>query len=1351
MNKDRFKEYYIGLDIGTNSVGWAVTYPNYSIPKFNKKSMWGVRKFEAADTAESRRMYRSARRRLKRRKARLDFLRAQFEEEINKIDPKFFERLDNSDLHHEDKTLDTKNSLFDDKNFKDVDYHEKYPTIYHLRKELMYSDEYHDPRLVYLALHHILKYRGHFLFEGNLKSENNFEKLLTEFNDWTFNIFDSYMFNLNQELVNSIENQLKNRDITNSDKQKWLKKQINTEVSAEVKKSFEQLTRAISGMKITDLGAIFFEKELEDKYQLELNSENIEEQIDELSFLTEDEKNLVLKAKAILDWSMLEEILRGKENISDAKVQSYEEHGKDLKLLKSVLKSDVKAFKEMFADENSDKNYVAYIGKSIKTANKSTIDYETFKKFVATKIKQIDDPKVKIIEEKLDNGTFMPKQRVGTNGVIPHQLHLNELVLILSNASKYLEFLRDVDDTSLSVKEKIIEIFKFRIPYYVGPINDYHKDKGGNAWIEWKNAEKKEKLYPWNFENQVDIDKTATKFIERMTNNCTYLLNEKVLPKHSLLYQKFMVLNEINNIKIDGNPIDIGKKQELFKDLFEDSKSTVTKNKIVKWLQNKNYENKGSKPLITGVDDIIKSKLSTLHDMKDIFENDLPEMSVLDNIVKYNTLFSDAKDIFINKIKEEYGELLSEEQINKLATKNYAGWGRLSREFLEEISDDKHFENGTPTSIIQALYSTNLNLMELLSNSYDFSYKINEINKQFLPSVENMSYEMLDELYVSPSVKRAIWQSLKIVDEIVSITKHRPTKIFIEMSRGADGSGRTTSRKDNLIKLYEAINNNQDYKELIEELSQKIESLDEKRFKSKKLYLYFTQLGKCMYSGLDIDFNDLIFNDNLYDIDHIYPRSKTKDDSFSNLVLVKKDLNQRKGNEYPLKKTLNIDWETKTLWKLLRKVGLINEKKYNRLMRDKELDSRELSGFIERQLVETRQSTKAVSSILKKVYPTSEIVFAKARNAYELRQHLVNETEDRSLYKVRMINDYHHAKDAYLNIVSGNVHHVKFTSNPFNYLNKSADRDYNLAKMYNRDIIRNGKVAWTAGENGTIKKVIKTMKQNDVLTTWLQYDRNGTLFDLMLMKKGKGQVRIKKNKMIEKYGGYNKPQVAHYSIVDHVVKGKKQRWLVTVPVHISNRIDSNQDLINYFQQEHEPILNDVKIIVDHLHAANQLIEIGNIKGRITGKTNARFVIRNEIEVVLSEKNTILFKEIEKFNLFNNFDKDILNEETLEFLYEDLVSKAQESIYSFRDEWNKKLENKKELFNKLNFKDKIYVVTEILTLFKSTRSLADLKLIGEGGQAGMLTIGRNLTKRDNVYLINQSITGLFENKVDVMKL
>ena len=54
------KNYYLGLDIGTNSVGWAVTDDEYNLCKFKKKDMWGIRLFENGETAAERRLQRTA-------------------------------------------------------------------------------------------------------------------------------------------------------------------------------------------------------------------------------------------------------------------------------------------------------------------------------------------------------------------------------------------------------------------------------------------------------------------------------------------------------------------------------------------------------------------------------------------------------------------------------------------------------------------------------------------------------------------------------------------------------------------------------------------------------------------------------------------------------------------------------------------------------------------------------------------------------------------------------------------------------------------------------------------------------------------------------------------------------------------------------------------------------------------------------------------------------------------------------------------------------------------------------------------------------------------------------------------
>ena len=183
------KDYYLGLDLGTGSLGWAVTDKNYEVLRAHGKSLWGVRLFESANTAEERRIFRTSRRRLDRRNHRIELLQELLSEEISKVDPGFYLRMKESKYLPEDKRdingkcPELPYALFIDPDFTDKDYHKKFPTIYHLRYYLMTTDETPDIRLVYLALHHLMKHRGHFLLSGDINEIKEFSTTFGQFLD----------------------------------------------------------------------------------------------------------------------------------------------------------------------------------------------------------------------------------------------------------------------------------------------------------------------------------------------------------------------------------------------------------------------------------------------------------------------------------------------------------------------------------------------------------------------------------------------------------------------------------------------------------------------------------------------------------------------------------------------------------------------------------------------------------------------------------------------------------------------------------------------------------------------------------------------------------------------------------------------------------------------------------------------------------------------------------------------------------------------------------------------------------------------------------------------------------------
>jgi len=558
------KEYYLGLDVGTNSVGWAVTDSQYNLCKFKKKDMWGIRLFESAKTAEKRRLQRGNRRRLERKKQRIDLLQEIFSPEISKIDPTFFIRLNESRLHLEDKSNDFKYPLFIEKDYSDIEYYKEFPTIFHLRKHLIESEEKQDIRLIYLALHNIIKTRGHFLIDGDLQSAKQIRPIL-----------DNFLLSLQEELnlsVSLFENQkdefeeiLKNRSIAKSEKVKKLKHlfEISDELEKQEKKAqgavIENFCKFIVGNKGDVCKFLRVSKEeleidsfsfSESKYEEKIIGE-LEEKVPEKVYLFE-------QMKAMYDWNILVDILGTDEYISFAKVKQYEKHKTNLRLLRDIiLKYCFKdEYHRMFNDEKEAGSYSAYVGKLKKNNKKYWIEKnrnpEEFYKYLGKLLEKIepseeDSELLTLMIEECKNRTLLPIQRNKDNGVIPHQVHEVELKKILEHAIKHYPFLTETDKDGYSVVQKIESIFRFRIPYYVGPLSTRHQEKGSNVWMVRKPG-REDRIYPWNMEEIIDFEKSNENFITRMTNKCTYLIGEDVLPKHSLLYSKYMVLNELNNV-----------------------------------------------------------------------------------------------------------------------------------------------------------------------------------------------------------------------------------------------------------------------------------------------------------------------------------------------------------------------------------------------------------------------------------------------------------------------------------------------------------------------------------------------------------------------------------------------------------------------------------------------------------------------------------------------------------------------------------------------------------------------------------------------------------------------------------
>ena len=1311
--------YYIGLDVGTNSVGWAVTDPEYNVLRFKGNSMWGARLFEEAKPAADRRAARIARRRLERRKQRLLYLEEFFSAEIGKSDPLFFRRLHESALFPDDKTAGTgKYTLFNDPDFTDRDYLRRYPTVYHLRSELVHSSEPHDPRLVFLALHHIIKHRGHFLYET---SENGDECPTVDAAMQELTEYLSAEMNVELGLEPEYFTILTDRNMRISQKKAALRAALGRSVQTEESGAdIPALSDLLAGAKVK-LAALYDDESLKNAEPASVAlSDDLDAVFDALSSALGERVELLLAAKKVFDAARLSEMRGGEAYLCDAKVRQYEKNHADLRALKDYVREAApdKYRSIFYKNAKFPNNYAAYSRYRSESGDKTCKqeDFCAFLKSVLPKpaAEHPFAPQYAQIEEK----TFLPRLTGSENGIIPYQLHRQELRKILENASAYLPFLLEEDEDSISVREKIEAVFSFRVPYYVGPLKGHWAARTG------------EKVHPWNFEKTVDLDASAAAFLKDLIGKCTYT-GAPVLPKDSLLYSEFMLLNELNPLRLNGNELPVSVKQQLIEDLFKKENRRVTKKRILDYLVMHGYAAKTDE--ISGIDDPVKTRLRSYHDFAPLIPV-LGEEAV-EKIIEGTLVYSDDKRMLRRWLKKNF-PALNEDDVRKICRLKYADWGRLSKEFLTELYSGAD-EQGEAQNILYFLRNTNLNLMQLLNDPEHANLPAAAEERRRARFGSDSLRSQLDEMYISPAVRRSIWQTLKIAEEIAHIRGGAPAKIFVEVARGEDAAKkgkRTKSRKEQLLELYKACERDSG------ELYEKLAATEESALRRDKLFLYYTQFGKCMYSGEPIDLEAALRNDETYDIDHIFPRSRIKDDSIDNRVLVKRVLNREKTNTYPISQ--DIRSRMLPFWSMLHDKKMIGDKKYDRLKRNTELTEDELASFVQRQLTETQQSTKALAQLLKERYPEAEIVYSKAGNVSEFRQEF-------GLLKCREVNDLHHAKDAYLNIVVGNVYKTKFTDRFFLNIRKE---NYSLKKVFDGDTPG----AWKA-DGTSIATVKKYMAKNNPIITRMPREEKGLLFKQTIMPAGKGQIRIKADKPIEKYGGYTSRFASHFIVVEHQRGRKRVRTIE--PVYIYGKTLFKNNPVKYCTQILQ--LTNPSVVYSPIYIDSTL-ELNGERLTLTGGTassgDGRDLYNHTVQLAVDDQKTKWIKSILKYlERCSEQRKEIpvtpfdgVDSEKNKALYDFFLKKLSSNCYGklFTKE-GQVLAKRRDDFSMLPVAAQCRIIAEVLKLFTCTAELPNLKELCGSAIGERIRKSANISGLNSAYLIHQSPTGLYEYRTDLL--
>ena len=1107
--------------------------------------------------------------------------------------------------------------------------------------------------------------------------------------------------------------------------------------------SQDSIIRLLAGgqCKLKD---VFCKEEYLDLGSISLDMD--EDKFGEISGSIGEDYDLLMALRGLYDWSVLADLLNGhSKTISAAKVQMYEQHKEDLRVLKYFMHKYLPGkYNEVFRKAKAD-NYVAYTGhmdKETASQLKKKANVEDFSRYIQKLVRSInpeekDQQTYQDMCERLELKCFLPKQRSTNNRVIPHQLYEYELIRILKNASLYLPFLNEVRN-GVSEIDKVVSIFRYKLPYYVGPLNE----ESSFAWISRKQG----KITPWNFKDMVDEDTSENVFIRRMTNKCTYLPGEDVLPKDSLCYQKFMVLNELNNLKIDGRKVPVEVKQGIYHELFE-KKKKVRRKDIEEYLISNNYLAKGSTELISGIDEQVHSCLSSYSAFRNLLSREILSENDVEKIIE-RASYAEDKSRVKKWLRKEYPDL-SQDDVRYITKIKIKEFGKLSRTFLTELKGCNK-QDGEMTTILRIMWETNDNLMEILSDKYTFREAVEAFTQEYYTGKKKSLKERLDEMRVSNSVRRPVYRTLAVVKDIEKAFG-KPDKIFVEMTRGgqADQKGkRIKSRKQQILDLYDKCKD--DVHDLIRQLEAMGEYADS-RLQSDRLYLYFMQFGKCAYSGAHIGFEQLMAGSVEYDIDHIYPQSYVKDDSLNNKVLVLSDLNGTKDNIYPV--SPEIRGKMQGLWSWWNHVGAISDEKYKRLIRSAPFTDEEKMGFINRQLTETSQSTKFIADLLKERFPDAEVVYVKAGLVSDFRHEF-------DLPKSRSYNDLHNAADAFLSVVAGNVYDMRFSKKWFRIDEKYSVK---VKTIFTHEVKCRGDIIWDGMP--MLEKVEDTARKNTAHFVKYAAFKTGGLFDQNPVKKGTGLIPLKAGLPTEKYGGYNKAGVMFLIPVRYNI-GKKSEILI-LPVELMHGKHFLEDKVfarNYTFTRLENILGKKVGEVSFPMGMrpwkiNTMLSFDGFRVCLTG-TGGRgkcLVAQPVMQFSADEHWRFYIKRLERFvekiginpDLLYDKDHDKVSKDENLKLYELYVDKLQNTIYKKRvNSPVQTLLKGKEEFKKLSIEEQCQVLLNIQSVFGRMTGGCDLTLIGGSAHSaatGSLstTISNWKKKYSTVRIIDQSPSGMWE--------
>lgn len=255
----------------------------------------------------------------------------------------------------------------------------------------------------------------------------------------------------------------------------------------------------------------------------------------------------------------------------------------------------------------------------------------------------------------------------------------------------------------------------------------------------------------------------------------------------------------------------------------------------------------------------------------------------------------------------------------------------------------------------------------------------------------------------SPVVRRAVAQTVKVLNAIIRDRGCSPTFINLELARemAQDFTERNQAKKSM-----------DDNRARNERLMERIRTEYGKEHPTGqdlvKLKLWEEQHGECAYSQKHISIEHL-FEPDYAEVDHIIPYSISFDDGYKNKILVLAEENRNKGNRLPLQYLQGkrredfIVWVENTIRSTPKKQRLLKEK----------LTSEDEKQFKERNLQDTKTMARFLLNYIGDHLAFADFAAGRKKHITAVNGAVTSYMRKRwGISKIRENGDLHHAVDA---------------------------------------------------------------------------------------------------------------------------------------------------------------------------------------------------------------------------------------------------------------------------------------------------------------------------------------------------